>query len=145
MQRAAAIRADAARLARWVQVLQHLSLLIKEGTLAIPHALLAAADAPQPPDKLLRDIAARMRSAPASTLADDFRACCPDWQERPLLDRMFTRLGHGSQMSRAQAVGQALEEMRLLADAARSKADKDVRLWQTLGLTGGICLTILLL
>jgi len=35
--------------------------------------------------------------------------------------------------------------MQLLAESASIRAEKDVKLWQTLGFTGGICLTILLL
>ena len=58
---------------------------------------------------------------------------------------MFTQLGHGLQESRCRAVEHALEEIRLLAQAAARKAEKDVKLWQTLGLIGGLCLTILLL
>ena len=58
---------------------------------------------------------------------------------------MFQRLGRGSKDSRVLAVEQASEEIALLAEAASVKADKDVKLWQTLGITGGVCLAILLM
>ena len=54
-------------------------------------------------------------------------------------------MGHGSKDNRVLAVEQCTEEMRLLAEAAAAKAEKDTKLWQTLGFIGGACLTILLL
>lgn len=141
----ASLKADALRLARWCQLLRHLTLLIQEGTLSIPEALIAAADGPHPPDKLLRQLAMKLQSSPLMTLAEAFRACCGECTERELLARLFTRLGQGSKESRVFSLEQAAKEMTLLAEAASAKAEKDVKLWQTLGFTGGVCLTILLL
>lgn len=141
----ASLKADAHRLARWCQLLRHLTLLLQEGALSIPEALCTAADGPHPPDKLLRAIAMTLRSSPMMTLAEAYHACASDCPERDLLTRMFTRLGQGSKESRLLALEQAAKEMQLLAESASVKAEKDVKLWQTLGFTGGICLTILLL
>ena len=43
------------------------------------------------------------------------------------------------------AVRQAVQELEFLAQGAAAKAEKDTKLWQTLGFIGGACLTILLL
>ena len=139
------LKADAHRLTRWCQLTRHLALLISEGTMPIPQALCTAADGSHLPDKLLHQIAITLQSSPLMTLADAFRACCGDYPERALLMRMFTRLGQGSKENRILALEQATKEMTLLAEAASVRAEKDVKLWQTLGITGGICLTILLL
>ena len=142
---AAAIKADAARLSRWIPLLQHLALLLREGTMSIPSALCAAADTTHAPDKLLRDMATCLADAPRMTPAEAFLQCSTASPETDTLHRMFQRLGRGSKDSRILAVEQAIDEVTLLAQSAREKAEKDVKLWQTLGITGGICLTILLM
>lgn len=142
---AADIKADASRLSRWVQLLEHLVLLLKEGVMSIPEALCTAADQQSPPDKLLRDIAGRISTTPLLTLAEAYAQCSVSSLETSSLTRMFTRLGRGTKEQRCLAVSQCADEMRLLAQHASAKAEKDARLWQTLGSIGGICLTIMLL
>ena len=141
----ASLKADARRLERWCHLLQHLTLLLQEGTLSIPGVLCAAAEGPHPPDKLLQSIAMKLHSSPRMTLAEAFDACASECPEQELLARMFNRMGQGSRESRVLALEQSAKEMKLLAEAASARAEKDVKLWQTLGFTGGICLTILLL
>ncbi len=145
MKYASSLQGDAARLKRWGQVLVHLELLLREGTLSIPEALCAAADGSLAPDRLLREMAARMSASPLLSAADAFQNCCGECPERALLSRLFARLSHGTKESRCLAVKQSAEEMALLAQSAAAKAEKDVKLWQTLGFIGGACLTILLL
>lgn len=145
VKHASTLKGDAARISRWVQVLEHLTLLLRQGTLSIPELLCAAADGPHPPDKLLRDMASALTRSPLLSLSEAFQACSAAWQEHDVLARMFARLGHGSQESRCLAAEQAAAELRLLAAAASAKAEKDAKLWQTLGFTGGACLTIMLL
>jgi len=145
IRHAATLRKDALRLNRWVKLLQHLTLLLREGTLTVPQALHAAADMNMPPDKLLRDIASCVTASPMLSLAQAYQQSSTDTLEHAALARMFERIGRGSKDSRILALEQCTDEIRLLADSAAAKADKDVRLWQTLGLIGGICLTILLL
>lgn len=145
VKHAASLKGDADRLSRWVQLLTHLSLLLKEGTLSIPEALCTAATNLQLPDRLMQDMAARIQGNPLLSLADAYRQCSEACMEHELLTRLFTRLGHGTKENRILAVEQSIAEMRLLASFAAGKAMKDARLWQTLGFTGGICLTILLL
>lgn len=145
IRHAAVLKSDAARLTRWTALLEHLALLLREGTLSIPDALCAAADGIHPPDQLLRDIAGRMKAAPLLTAAEAFAQTGTGWLEQDMLARMFLRLGRGTQSSRCLALEQAAGEMRLLAQNASIRVEKDAKLWQTLGLTGGICLTIMLL
>lgn len=142
---AASLKADAARLSRWGQLLRHLTLLLREGAFSIPEALCAAADDALPPDKLLRDMASHLSASPLLTPGEAFAQCAGDCPEKALLARMFQRLGRGSKESRILAVEQACEEIGLLAESASARAEKDVKLWQTLGLTGGVCLTLLLM
>lgn len=142
---AASLKGEATRLSRWVELLRHLSLLLAEGTLSLPMALYTAADSPRPPDALLREMAAILQQVPLTTLEAAFLQLCPDWKEKALLQRMFARLGHGSRESRQLALEQSAKEFELLAQQASAKAEKDVKLWQTLGFIGGTCLTILLL
>lgn len=145
VKHAASLKGDASRLSRWVQLLRRLALLLREGTMSIPEALCAAADGPHPPDRLLRDVAARVIASPMTTLEDALVQSVGDCLEKDALIRLFTHLGRGSKESRVLALEQSAEELRLLAQTAAEKAEKDAKLWQTLGFTGGICLTILLL
>lgn len=145
LKHASALKGDAARQSRWVQVLSHLALLLREGTLSIPEALCTAADGSLAPDELLRAMAARMSASPMTGLGEAFLASCGDCAEKDVLTRLFARVGRGSKESRVLAAEQGAEEMRLMAASASAKAEKDAKLWQTLGFTGGICLTILLL
>lgn len=145
MKYAAALQGDALRLSRWEQVLRHLELLLREGTLSIPEALCAAADEPLPPDNLLRDMASRLSASPLTSLQEAYQACSGPCPEQAVLFRLFDRMGRGTKESRCLAVQQGNEEIALLARSAQARADKDVRLWRTLGLVGGACLTILLL
>lgn len=145
IRHACTLKGDAVRLTRWEYLLSHLALLLKEGTLSIPEALNAAADTSHPPDQLLRRIAAEMSAQPMLSLAEIFTHCGSCCIEQSLLTRMFSRLGQGTKVHRSLAVEQAASEMHLLAQAASAKAARDAKLWQTLGLIGGACLTILLL
>ena len=142
---AASLRGEAVRLARWEPLLAHLALLLEEGTLAIPQALAEAAQGHHPPDALLREMSAAMLREPLLTPEGALLRLCGDWAEKPLLQRMCARLGRGSRENRCQAVRQAAQELALLARQAADRAEKDVKLWQTLGLIGGTCMTILLL
>lgn len=145
VKHAAALKSDASRLSRWGQLLKHLTLLLHEGAMSIPQALCAAADGHAPPDKLLRDVASKLAANPLLSLTDAFIACHYDSAERDVLARLFSRLGHGTKEARCLALEQTCAELELLAHTASIRADKDARLWQTLGFIGGACLTILLL
>lgn len=142
---AAALKGNAIRLSRWGPLLKRLTLLLHEGTMSLPQALCTAADGHALPDELLRDVASTLAANPLLSLSDAFKACHFDGTEQDVLVRLFSRLGHGSKDARCLALEQACAELELLASSASSKADKDARLWQTLGLIGGTCLTILLL
>ena len=142
---AQSLKSEAVRLSRWEELLEHLSLLLEEGSLPLPQILCAAAELHRQPDLLLREVAASLQQEPLTPLATVFGQLCPDWREKTVLQRMFSRLGHGSRESRHLAVTQCSREIRLLAQRASAAAEKDVKPWQTLGLIGGLCLTILLL
>ena len=145
MKYASALKADASRLNRWVQLLRHLALLVREGTMALPEILWTVADESGQPDMLLREMARHMQTSPLLTMAEAYLHCSAPTLEKDVLSRMFARLGRGTKESRSLAVEQSAEEMVLLAEKSSARAEKDAKLWQTLGFTGGICLTILLL
>lgn len=141
---AASLKSEAIRLSRWERLLEHLSLLLHEG-MPIPQAFCTAGDHRLPPDQLLQQMAAVLQASPLTTLEAAFRQCAGHLPEKETLSRMFEHLGRGSKESRLQAVKQAAAELALLAKSAADRAEKDVKLWQTLGFIAGACLTILLL
>ena len=145
MRHANRLRYDANRLKRWTTLLNHLELLLSEATLSIPQALCTAADSHLQPDVLLRTMASAIQAQPLLSLEEAFLHCSQESTEKPTLARLFSRLGHGSKENRCLAVHQAAQELEFLAQGAANKAEKDTKLWQTLGFIGGACLTILLL
>ena len=145
IRHASSLSQEAIRLKRWEQLLKHLALHLQQGLLSIPDALLACADGSTAADRLLREMVQQIQKEPLLPIVQAFSRCCTNEKEQPVLTRMFTHLGHGMQENRRSAVEHAAAEMHLLAEQAAAKAEKDVKLWQTLGLIGGLCLTILLL
>lgn len=145
LRRAASMRSAAERLRRWGQVLAHLALILLERTMSLQAALAAAADGTDAPDRLLRGIAQTLQAQPLSSLTDAFLSQCGDVPEKDVLARMFARLARGSLESRVQAIEQAQSEIALMQEQSARKAEKDAKLWQTLGFIGGTCITILLL
>lgn len=85
-----------------------------------------------------------MRREPLTPLGQHFAALAPEGPERQLLQRMMERLGHGSLEARCLACSQAAEELSLLARQVRERADKDARMWTSLGWTVGTCLALML-
>lgn len=142
---AANLQQRAASLRRWADMTSHLSLLLEEAALPLPQVLRLAASASTGQDRLLQAVAQAMLDDPLVTAAEAFSARCPACTEKETLARMFMRIGHGDAQSRAIAAGQASRELASLANQAAMRADKDVKLYRTLGWTGGTCLTLLLL
>ncbi|MBQ8554885.1 MAG: hypothetical protein IJ438_03325 [Clostridia bacterium] len=145
LRHASSLQGDAKRMRRWCSLLRHLALILREESVSLPQALCCIADGTLAPDKQLRALAQGMQHQPLTPIADIFAAQCPPCPEQHALQRMFTRLGRGTLESRVLAVEQTGEEMALLTQEAAQRADRDARLWQTLGWVGGACLTILLL
>lgn len=141
----ATLRSEARVLLRWVEILRRLALLIAEETLPLPEALRQAADEPLPADLLVCKVADALESDPLLPLADAFVLQCTSCPGYDVLQRLFTRLGHGSAANRLLAVDQARDTLALLAAKASERADRDAKLYRTLGWTGGVCLTILLI
>lgn len=144
-RRAGELTASAKRLRRWVEVLRHLALLLSEGVCSLPEALEAVATASEAPDELLRALAGELRRQPLLSLAEAYAARAVPRPEGDALARLMPRLDRGSLESRRQAVEQAADELALLAASARESADRDAKMWRTLGLAGGACLTLMLL
>lgn len=144
-RRAAALRAEEVRLRRWQELLAQLSLIISEATLSLPEAMCCAADGLGQADALLSSIAEDMLRDPLASPADAFAARCPPCPEREPLLRMLHRLGRGTLESRCLALEQCGAALALLTEKAASRAAKDTRLYQTLGMTGGVALALLLL
>ncbi len=145
LRRASALKGDAARLIRWGQALAHLSLLVREGTMSLPDALLHTAQGRAAPDMLLTAMASAVKASPMLSLSDAFLAHCGDVPEKDALHRMFERLGRGTKEARSLAIDQCREEIALLCAKCTEKAEKDAKLWTTLGFTGGLCITIFLI
>lgn len=145
VRRAAALRAEEAELHRWADLLASLALILGEGTLSLPDALLAAADGQAMPDTLLRGMAERMKRDPLTSPYAAYDALAAPSPARETLGRMFMRLGRGTLESRRLAAEQAASAIDLMARQAAQRVQKDAKLFQTLGFTGGAALTLLLL
>lgn len=138
------IKAACARLRRWETLLRQLALVLSESALSLPEALQAAADGSGEPDALLRRLAGMLRDEPLRSAGELWERLSPAGSEAAILLRMTSRLSRGSLESRCLAVTQAAEEIALLAAAARDRSEADARMWRTLGLTCGLCLTLML-
>lgn len=138
------LQRDAATLGRWCSLLQHLALMMRSG-MALPDAFDACADQQGEPDRILRELAQALRVTPLLPLHRHAEQMLPAGISRNALLRMFSALGHGPLDMRLQAVSQAQEELLLLHKDAEKRAEKDAKLYRTLGLTAGVCLTLLLL
>lgn len=145
IRHAAALRADVLRLARWTQVLDQLALILSESAMPLTEAFKQAASGHQAPDKILKALAQELPAHPLMPLAAASGPLLADLPESAVLQRMFTGLGHGTLDSRVLAIRHAKDEIALMVQAAQTRSDKDAKLSQTLGLTGGICLFILLI
>ena len=144
-RQAASLRREQSQLTRWAEVIRHLALILSEGSCSLPEALRRAAAEPLLPDSLLRALADGMLQHPLLSLPELWEAHALQGPEQPVLSRLMNRLCRGTLESRCQAAEQAAQELSLMASQARDKAECDAKLWRTLGLTGGACLTIMLL
>ncbi len=145
MQLSRSLTEDARNLRRWADILTHLDLLLGEAALSLPCALREAANGNLPPDRCLQAVADALADNPLTSLPQAFAAAFPAGKARDPLLRLASRLGRGSAESRRLAVRQATDALALMATQAEARAARDVRLFRTLGFTGGACLTLLLL
>lgn len=145
LRHASAMKAEAARLRRWSHMLARLALLLSEQSMPIPAVLRLAADGREAPDRLLQQVAAALEADPLDSLPEAFGRECPPCPEREILLRLAAQLGRGSAESRSLAAEQTGAAFSQMASHAEALAAKDAKLWQTLGWTGGACLTLLLL
>lgn len=142
---ASALRSDAKMLQRWAEIASRLALLLEEQAVSLPEVLQTAADADTDADRLLLDIAGDMAANPMTNAAQSFGAHCEGCPQQETLQRMFSRLGHGSVQSRITACRQSAALLQEAAGKARAVSDKDAKMWRTLGWTGGLCLSLLLI
>ena len=132
------LRQEEQRLARWGEVLPHLHLLMASCAYSLPEAFRLCADGNHPPDTLLRQLADALERAPLSSPGALTDSLCPAISEKDIISR-------GSLESRLLAVENARQEVALMHEKAARKADKDARLYQTLGWIGGLCLLLILM
>lgn len=108
-------------------------------------AFRLCADGNHPPDTLLRQLADTLERAPLSSPGALTDRLCPAISEKDIISRMMHLLSRGSLESRLLAVENARQEVALMHEKAARKADKDARLYQTLGWIGGLCLLLILM
>lgn len=145
MRHAAALRGDAQLLQRWTEIAERLALLLEEQSVPLPEVFRIAADAETAADKLLRRIADDMTANPLTSTAQSFEAHCGNCLQEDALLRMFSRLGRGSVQTRCAACRQSAAFLAQEAAKAHAQSEKDAKMWRTLGWTGGICLTLMLI
>ena len=114
---------------------------------SLPEAFRLCADGNHPPDTLLRQLADEFErtplSSPGALTGRNWRS--PPGSEKDIISRMMHLLSRGSLESRLLAVENARQEVALMHEKAARKADKDARLYQTLGWIGGLCLLLILM
>lgn len=145
MRRAAYLRSEARRLSAWHDALQRLQLLLCEATLPLPDALRRAGNGLSAPDKALTAAADLLLAQPLLTLPEIFEQVLVVSPEQPVLLHLAEELSHGSLDSRCLACEQCTALISQLASEAATRAARDVKLFQTLGWSGGICLTLILI
>lgn len=136
------IREESATLHRWEAILEQLCILLQESTLSLPEAFEQAAPEDTSADALLRRLAADMRREPLTPLPKLYN---PQGTEGPALARLLAGLSSGNLESRVLSARHAAQEIHLLAEGSRAKADQDARMWAKLGWIGGTCLALMLL
>ena len=139
------LQCGGARLSRWVTLLRHLALLMREGAGSLPEVMLTAACEDMLPDRILRALAEGLRTHPLSSPEALLDPSALPPQEQDILLRLASRLGRGSRESRVQAIEGCAEEMALLGASIRQKADTEAAMWRQLGIIGGLCLTLWLI
>lgn len=142
---AASLRGDAQQLQRWSEIAARLALLLEEQSASLPEVLRTAADADTDVDELLRQMARDMDANPLTSAAQAFSFRFENCQQRDTLLRMFSLLGRGSVQARSAACRQCAAFLTQEASKARAAAEKDAKMWRTLGWTGGVCLTLMLI
>lgn len=145
LRQASRLHQEETRLKRLASLLTHLAILLDEQAYPLPEAFLLCATDSGDADQLLRALAENLRLHPLTPLTALYDALHPIGPEVSLLRRCFTSISHGSADSRVHAARSAAEEVSLLAESAHQRAEKDARLFQTLGWVGGLCLTMMLL
>ena len=89
----------------------------------------------------MRQLADTLERTPLSSPGALTDRLCPAISEKDIISRMMHLLSRGSLESRLLAVENARLEVALMHE----KADKDARLYQTLGWIGGLCLLLILM
>lgn len=140
------LKAETARLAAWLTLLDRLRLTFSQGAHALPDALEAASDAQSDPDALLRTLAGLLRSRPASGLYELYRSVCEnDAPENGIIDRLMSALDRGTLEARLLSIDHAQESLRMLHEAQAARTSRDAPMWTRLGWTAGACLMILMM
>ena len=145
LRAAASLRRQTSLVDRWVQLLRRLALLMREGCDSLPVVFTEVSDSDTGADRLMRTLAAQLRTEPMTPLPDMFRRLPQEGPETKILDRMMARLCHGTLEARVTAVEQAEQEMSLLADELTGTCIRDAQMWARLGWALGACVTLLLL
>ncbi len=141
----AGLHRETQRLMRWGTLLAHCRILMASCAYSLPEVFKLAATEQTAADELLRTMAQGLenqRTASPGTLAEQL---CPPCPERDAILRLMHAIGHGSLESRLLALDSTKEELALLHQQSRKRAEKDGKLYQTLGWVGGLCLMLLML
>lgn len=140
------MKADTARLADWLSLLDRLHLAMAEGTRSLPDALDAAAAHDVQPDLLLHTLAAGLRNDPTAELSVLYHAHQQNnTAEHSAIGQLMTELGRGSLESRLLAIDQTRNVIQLMHAEHADRSARDAPMWTRLGWTAGACILILLM
>lgn len=140
------LRQEEQRLARWGEILQHLHLLMAScGVLCCRKRSGCAPDGNHPPDTATRQLADALERA-AAVLAGRADGQAVSGNQRKGHHQPNDAPAQPRRLeNRLLAVENARQEVALMHEKAARKADKDARLYQTLGWIGGLCLLLILM
>jgi stage III sporulation protein AB len=132
-------------LAAWIRALEMLDLRLLHDGIPLREVVLQEGDG-----EIAKRLAAFSRALadnPRMTSAQAWQASCKsqDTKEEKVLAACFSSLGTGVLEKRRTAIAQAMEQLKVLKEEAEEKAQRDCKLYRSLGLAAGAALLLILL
>ncbi len=139
------LKSRVAYLASWLRALELMDLkLLHEG---IPLREVVLVDGDGEVAKRLAAFSRALAENPRITSSQAWQSSGKpaDTQEEKVLAACFLALGTGVIEKRRAAIAQAMEQLRVLKKEAEEKAQRDCKLFRSLGLAAGAALLLILL
>lgn len=134
-------------LAAWIRALEMLDLRLLHDGITLREVVLQEGEGDGEIAKRLASFSRALAENPRMTSAQAWQASCKssDTKEEKVLAACFTSLGTGVLEKRRTAIAQAMEQLKVLKKEAEEKAQRDCKLYRSLGLAAGAALLLILL